>query len=104
VARHSSELDDRAMVSSAVILDELVDQITARAKLYRSCLVADLRRLEAKHGTAALEQAMVRIEQNEHRETWDAAGHRDAVANAVAKLTQRWHTDPENFPDGCVKV
>jgi hypothetical protein len=92
------------MVSSAETLNELVNQITARARLYQSCLFADLRRLKAKHGAAALKEALVRIEAQREAVTWDAGGHRDAVAQAVDRLAQRWHADPENFPDGGVKV
>jgi hypothetical protein len=60
------------VVSSAAILDELVDYITAKQRLYRSCFSADLKRLETTHGTAVLAEALARIE----RDPWDQADHR----------------------------
>jgi len=91
------------MVSSAETLNELVDQITARARLYQTCLITDLRRLATKHGTAVLEQALAQIDAQREVVTLDAGGHRDAVAQAVDRLARRWHTDPENF-DPATKI
>jgi hypothetical protein len=89
---------------SARTLDELVDHLNAKARLFRSCWAVELSRLKAKHGDSIVAEALARLEQTPPSSSWDSAGHQREVSRAIDQLLMRRQQDPDNFPDDGVKV
>jgi hypothetical protein len=93
------------MASTQKILAELVDHITGKQNLYRSCYSADLKRLEIVHGTTVITEALRLVERNAHidGDAWDRRGHAMTVSRAIDRLLIRRAEDPDSFSDD-VKV
>jgi len=90
------------MAGNAAILEELVDRISQRVRLYRGAFTGDLDRLRAAYGADSIDEALRRIERKEHRGAagpWKPAGHRRTVAIAITNLLKRRRANPDNFDD-----
>jgi hypothetical protein len=86
-------------VGSQKILAELVDHISHKQNLYRSCYSADLKALETTHGSAAITEALQLVESKRDVSRSDAPGHATEVRQAVERLLGRKAADPDAFDD-----
>ena len=91
--------------TSARTLAEIVDAIAAKERLYRTCFAADLSQLRARHGDAAITEALQVVERNARvgAGAWDRRGHAVTVRQAIDRLLIRRAEDPDSFSDD-VKV